>query len=398
MEIKYINKKKIKLKNHLIRSAISLAGSLAITLGINGGLPRDSKDNNIHDYNTEQVIYYDDENYALAFDSNVTNYSVEEITSFSNRNSYGQLDKVLLIDNYFITDLSCLENIYNDIKEITIRRCPSIIDLSPVYKMPNLKKVNFYEMSCVTQEFIDYLDNHNIEHNLTSEDVWVHDELQRIMNQTISSSMSKIEQIKAISSYLSNNFKYDLSSSTDSNQCPLTYFLKNESGVCISFSFAGCILFNMLGIETYNIVGDSYGFDGRHAWNLINIDDKYYYVDITNFNNLNIIDSLYLALFNSSNYFMADPGECDNKVLMNYFQDKDHIIMPKSLAMKIEEGENKKNIFERNPAQVRNYSKFLVLDFICLQLIQILIEKIIIIKKISVSKEDVQNNKVKKKK
>lgn len=397
MKIKYINKKKIKLKNHLIRSAISLAGSLAITIGINGGLPRDSKNDNSHDYNIEQVIYYDDEKNALAFNCNVTNYSVQKITSFSNRKSLEQLDKVVLIDNYFITDLTCLENIYDDIKELTICRCPSIIDLSPIYKMPNLKKVNIYEMSCVTQEFIDYLDNHNIEHNLTSEDVWVHNEFNKILNQTIDSSMSKIEQIKAISLYLKSNFKYDLSSAIDCNQHPLTYFLKNKSGVCISYSFAGCILFNMLGIETYNIIGDSYDFNGRHAWDLINIDDKYYYVDITNFNNLNIIDSLYFNLFNNSNYFMADPGECDNKVLVNYFQDKDHIIIPKSLAEKIEEGENKKNIFERNPSQVRKYSEFLTLNFINLQLIQILIKKIISMKKFKVNEEDIQDNKVKKK-
>ena len=57
------------------------------------------------------------------------------------------------------------------------------------------------------------------------------------------------------------------------NSVDAYYMLDNKGGVCASYAYLTNVLLRKAGIESYEITSDS------HAWNVIELDGKYYYLD-----------------------------------------------------------------------------------------------------------------------
>mgnify|MGYP002537363797 CR=1 FL=1 len=89
----------------------------------------------------------------------------------------------------------------------------------------------------------------------------------------VNDSMSDEEKALLIHDYFVSNSEYD----TTYAKYKACDILMDNIGVCQSYAFAYMYIMNSLGINTYFVPSSSM----NHAWNIIQIGDKYYHVDCT---------------------------------------------------------------------------------------------------------------------
>ena len=93
----------------------------------------------------------------------------------------------------------------------------------------------------------------------------------------VDSNASEYEKVKYVYEYIAEHTEYVTSASD--NQNILSVFLHGES-VCQGYAKAMQYILYEMGIQSAIVTGKAYTGEG-HAWNLVNIDDAYYYVDVT---------------------------------------------------------------------------------------------------------------------
>ncbi|QSZ27533.1 S-layer homology domain-containing protein [Aceticella autotrophica] len=106
---------------------------------------------------------------------------------------------------------------------------------------------------------------------------------KEIIAQIIKPGMTDLEKAKAIHDYIALNTKYDSENFIKNTIPPESYtaygVLVKGTGVCQGYAAAFNLLANMAGIESLGVVGTSEG--GGHAWNMIKINGKVSYLDVT---------------------------------------------------------------------------------------------------------------------
>ena len=91
-------------------------------------------------------------------------------------------------------------------------------------------------------------------------------------------NMSDREKIKYVYEWIGENNTYDSLFTTQSkNQSIYNVFIKGNA-VCAGFAKASQVIFQNIGIESMTVSGQS---GGPHMWNIVKIDNKYYYYDST---------------------------------------------------------------------------------------------------------------------
>lgn len=299
----------------------------------------DNLDSNV-DCNHKVYINYDD-NYCNIGNC-VSNEQLRKFVDIYINDEYmsNNIDTIIIMYNNFITDLSILKPIYSRIKSIDISNCSSIIDLTPIYYMDNLEEVYISENIGISKQLVDYLNKNNIKHNITNDDLNCVLEVKKIYQNIITNDMSTLDKIKVISIYLKSNYEYDLKYIEESNEYPISCMINNKKGVCVSYTYIANILFRMANIESFMLENN------KHVWNVINIDDKYYYVDVTGTNVNNSVELFEINNFGFGSSFMINPSS-NNKTAMTNYNDSNNIIISNELYKKIYNGEQKKNIFEK---------------------------------------------------
>ncbi len=287
-------------------------------------------------------VYFDEEARSkdyISIGSEMTNTGLEELAEF------GENVREVYIDYGFnIDDLSALVRYCPNIEIIHISYAPSISDLSFIYSLPNLKKVDLKENGFVTPELVEYLDRCGIEHNITNKDLEHAAELDKIIDEIITEDMTDEEKIQAITYYVINNYHYKITKVGESNDRPLSSTLENGGGVCASYAYLTNVLLRKAGINSYEVVTENKLLG--HAWNLVEVDGKYYYLDATNIKQIPFISKLVLKYFNVGFFYMTDPKATGLSPMVD-FDKVEKISIPPEMIEDIERGESEKNIFEK---------------------------------------------------
>lgn len=110
-----------------------------------------------------------------------------------------------------------------------------------------------------------------------TQEAFIQSEVERIVRDIITPSMSDVEKVKAIHDYVVLNTTYSENSSTTPHSA---YALFNEGkGVCQAYALATLRLLEEAGIEVRYVTGVAGGV--LHAWNLVKVDGEWYHLDTT---------------------------------------------------------------------------------------------------------------------
>lgn len=236
----------------------------------------------------------------------------------------------------FITDLSLLPERCPNIEVLYIDRMPSLTSLDFIYELPNLKKVSIIDSAYITEDFINYLNSKGIEHNLTEMDIRNNQRVNEIIDEIIKPNMTDLEKIQSVCLYVLDNVKYRSSKSYESNDKPLTCVLEDGKGVCASYAYLTNVLLSKAGIESYEVIND------RHGWNMIKLDDNYYYIDTTNIDAIGFYKFI-LKNFNICGNYIFDVDSDDNSVVSTPGEG----VVPASLMKDIYEGKSEEEIYNK---------------------------------------------------
>ncbi|MGH2330987.1 stalk domain-containing protein [Thermoanaerobacter mathranii] len=110
---------------------------------------------------------------------------------------------------------------------------------------------------------------------------------KEIISQIIKPDMSDIDKVKAIHDYIVKNTKYDYENLINNTIPPESYtaygVLIKGVGVCQGYTAAFNLLAQLARIDSLGVAGTGFNYSGSmpHAWNMIRIDGKISYVDVT---------------------------------------------------------------------------------------------------------------------
>ena len=283
------------------------------------------EESNNYDYKTMV-----NNNYLSVYKCDFSNDDILELPS-----SLKTLD---LSDCHYVDSLDELPNICPNLEYLTIDNCSSLTDFSFVYNLDNLKSLRVYESAFIDENLINYLEKSNINTNITYKDLEYVEKVNEIYDSVITGNETDKEKIKNLVFYVTNNFKYKLSLSDDSNFSPLTCMFDNNAGVCYSYAYLTNILLRKANIESYQVISTN------HTWNLVKLDDKYYYIDPTNVDFL--LNEFECKKSDSGIFYMSDPKSNFLSSMQDY-DDLTKVVIPSSLVEDIKNSENTKTIYEK---------------------------------------------------
>lgn len=249
-----------------------------------------------------------------------------------------------------VTNLSLNYCSYLDSLDELPDRCPNITYLSLncttslsnldfIYRLPNLQEILLGDSTQITAELLNYLKEKNIKTNITEQAVVDSQKIDEISQSILKEGMNDKEKIQAICLYILENMEYDLEFAKKSNQEPISCFLENAKGVCITYSHLAKSLLGRAGIQSYVVTNSS------HGWNIVLIDGRYYYIDLTNMDDSQLNHFL-LKYFNVSANYLTDT-ERFGLSPMTKASDEDTLI-PTTILEEIKRTRKTNNWFQNN--------------------------------------------------
>ena len=252
------------------------------------------------------------------------------------------VERITINGCHYILSLDSLPETCPNIKSISLDSCSGITDLSFLEDFDSLERVYINDMAGVSHELVDSLREKGIEVEIEEEDIVASEMIQKVLDEIITEDMTDEDKIREITLFVSRQCKYKLTNTDESNLNPLTTTLIEGKGVCAGIAYTTNVLLRSAGVESYEVTSD------LHAWNLIELDGKYYYLDVTNLGSVltKPIARFVLQTFGVGFGYMADPNRTALTATTQY-DDRSVTLIPQSLIEDIARGEDEKSLFEK---------------------------------------------------
>lgn len=238
--------------------------------------------------------------------------SIEELKNLHNLTN-------LTLEHTYVSDISPIED--SNISVLNITDSTNIKNLDTIIKMKKL--TNLTATNCemaYTQEILDYIYLNNIYSNITQEGLDIKNKVNSIVNTIIKPTMNDSEKIEAIIEYVINHLEYNYNIDTDYslleeyNNNSLKYALEGI-GCCKNYTALTTALLRSANINGYEQKNDN------HIWNIIELDEEYYYIDST------FIDTENTQKISQSPNFMTNEKD--------FLLEHNSILIPSSMYNKI---------------------------------------------------------------
>lgn len=238
----------------------------------------------IFDYMPQLEFYYGGysdysigNNHKVSFKYNNTDINYDDIYIADTKESlsYFLTSSILYCKEnvYFITDTSY--NIENVIEEITEGN--QIVSMGYHGYNASSFSSQITNNICYKINFQYYLDSPTLlQYKKQTEDKAI-----KILCENVAKSMPDYYKEKIIHDYIADNTTY---SKEDGDISHTAYnLLINGKGVCEAYADSAKIMFDLLGIENYIVIGTASNSEGtaNHSWNIVKLDNGFYNLDIT---------------------------------------------------------------------------------------------------------------------
>lgn len=252
------------------------------------------------------IIFILGSNITVYADENNGNDINEEVVEFNLQDYYKYNDSKLGIETYSLQKNEIKEAIYNglvnlkdkinitsyisdvnkdneSINEIMALYFEVLNEHPEIFYSNNSIRVGYsYNPSTNKITYIEFLVSYLYdEDTINSMNSKLNEKIDYIQNNYLNDVNDKLEQEYIIHDYIVNNTTYDYENYKNNTipQEDYTVYgaLVNGVAVCEGYSKAALLLFNKVGIEAGIVTSSAM----NHAWNYVNIDNKYYHVDLT---------------------------------------------------------------------------------------------------------------------
>ncbi|WP_079526726.1 transglutaminase domain-containing protein [Solibacillus isronensis] len=112
------------------------------------------------------------------------------------------------------------------------------------------------------------------------EEKWIVNEIQAIIKKRIHPDMSALQKVFIVHDYIARTYSYERH--TDGSPFAVYTFMNEKHGVCMAYALLFEKMMEALEIPCYYVIGKAAGEGTEgHAWNMVQIDDHWYHVDVT---------------------------------------------------------------------------------------------------------------------
>ena len=112
------------------------------------------------------------------------------------------------------------------------------------------------------------------------EEKWIVDEIQTILKNRIAPDMSTLQKVFIVHDYIARTYSYERH--TEGSPFAVYTFMNEKHGVCMAYALLFEKMMEALEIPCYYVIGKAAGEGTEgHAWNMVQIDDHWYHVDVT---------------------------------------------------------------------------------------------------------------------
>lgn len=180
-----------------------------------------------------------------------------------------------------------LKSYYQSAIETYLYDNPEVFYLEPTKMYINIRTIKkvfttTYEVYIDSGEEANYLTEEcNTKQQVLTYENRIEEEVNKILSQV--EKGTKYQKILMIHDYLVNNVSFE-ESLLKSNIYNMYGAIVNKEAVCEGYAKAFKYLMDKIGVESVIVIGkatNSKGETQNHAWNYVNLDNKWYAVDVT---------------------------------------------------------------------------------------------------------------------
>ncbi|MGN7479270.1 transglutaminase domain-containing protein [Solibacillus silvestris] len=106
------------------------------------------------------------------------------------------------------------------------------------------------------------------------------EEIASTLQKITKPEMSTLRKVAAVHDYIVRTYSYELH--TDGSPFAVSTFMAEKRGVCMAYALLFEKMMDELNIPCHYVIGRADGEgDAGHAWNMVEIDDHWYHIDVT---------------------------------------------------------------------------------------------------------------------